>query len=148
MADDPTIAEIARNLARLESGQQKLGDRITDSARESVPAKLWAAEREALTRQIVDHTQQASRDLARLEQGQTDLRKTHERDVAKLREDMAREFEKQRTTTSTALDALRTEVTEQPTKWADKAWTRILAVSSLLLVLAGVVIAALSLGKG
>jgi hypothetical protein len=148
MADDLTLAEIARNLARLELGQQKLGDRITESAREAVPAQLWTAERDALTRQIIDHTQQASKDLARLEQGQSELRKTHERDVARIREDTAREFEKQRATTSTSIEALRTEITEQPVRWADKAWTRILASSALLVTLAGVVVAALSLGKG
>lgn len=137
MADDLTPREIARELDRLNQGVQKLGDRITESARESVPAQLWAAEREALRVQIADHIRQAGLDLGRLEQGLADERRTRGRDVSQLRQDMGAEIK-----------ALRTEVTEQPERWADKAWTRILASGALIVTLAGVVVAALSLGKG
>jgi hypothetical protein len=128
MADDLTPGEIARSLKRIEDTQLKL-------ASDSVPAKLWAAQYEALIDKLADHARNSAEVHARLE-----------RQIEEMRKNFAREMEKQRTTTTTAIDALRTEVTEQPTRWADKAWTRSLAALVVVLTLAGVVIAALSLG--
>ena len=128
MADDLTPGEIARSLRRIEDAQLKL-------AADAVPAKLWAAQHEALTDKLTDHARNSAEVHTRLE-----------RQIAEMRKDTARELEKVRTSTSTAIDALRTEVTEQPVRWADKAWTRGFAAVAVLLTLTGVVIAALNLG--
>lgn len=128
MADDLTPGEIARSLKRIEDAQLKL-------AADAVPAKLWAAQHEALSDKLTEHARNSTEVHARLE-----------RQISDMRKETARDIEKQRASTSTAIDALRAEVTEQPVRWADKAWTRGLAAMAVLLTLTGVVIAALNLG--
>jgi hypothetical protein len=128
VADDLTPGEIARSLKRIEDAQRQL-------ATDSVPAKLWAAQYDALTGKLTDHASNSAEVHARLE-----------RTMTEMRQEFARELEKLRKDTSKQIEALRTEVTEQPTKWADKAWTRSLAAMVVVLTLAGVVIAALNLG--
>lgn len=128
MADDLTPGEIARSLKRIEDAQRQL-------ATDSVPAKLWAAQYDALTGKLTDHASNSAEVHARLERALDEMRKN-----------TAREFEKLRKETSTAIEALRTEVSEQPVRWADKAWTRGLAALAVLVTLTGVVVAALSLG--
>lgn len=58
MADDETLGEVSRNVARLErrveAGQRDTDNRIADLASKMVPTSLWAAQHEALERTVAE----------------------------------------------------------------------------------------------
>jgi uncharacterized membrane protein YccC len=102
MADDPTLSELARNVDRLERAQQQ-------AAAEAVPAKLWAAEHQALQGALNEHTRQSGLDRARVERGLGDLRKAHDRDIASLRTDLDKEIAQARAENREQIAALKKE---------------------------------------
>jgi hypothetical protein len=144
MADDLTLAEIARNLARLEAGQQKLGDRIVESARESVSANLYAAEHQALMNAHAEHVRQSGVDRDRLERSITDLRKQHERDNAALRAALDREIEQARDENEKQIEALKKD-REARAQWS---WQKGLGLAMAVISIVGVIVAALAASKG
>lgn len=117
--DDMTTGEIARSLRRLEEGQREF-------ARDMLPTKLYAAEHQAMQQYVNEFVQRTSQTLDRIE----------------------RQFDEFRKETAGDLKAMHDAIISTPSRWADKAWTRVLAAGGFMVALIGVVIAALTLRKG
>lgn len=100
--------------------------RIERSMGDMVPVKVYTAEHTALQQYVNDFVQRTSQTLDRIEH----------------------QFEEFRKETSAELKGIREDVATTPTRWADKAWTRVLASGGVMVALVGVVIAALNLRKG
>lgn len=69
MADDPTLGELARNLARIETHLDRAlknsDDRVANLARDMVPTELWKAEHQQLqdeVKSLRDELREAIRD--------------------------------------------------------------------------------------
>jgi hypothetical protein len=142
--DDLTIPEIARSLRRLEESDRSLGNRITESAREAVPAKLWAAQHQALEGALAEHIRQSGTDRERLERAVAEMRKAHDRDVRSLRDDLDKEIGQARAENRTQIDALKAE-REKRTEFT---WQRAVGLLSAALALAGVIVAAYAASRG
>lgn len=140
MGDDLTLGEIGRNLIRIEAEQRALAARITESAREMVPAKLWAAELLALQQSLAEHIRQSDQTRVRLEQEIVDVRQTHTRELAAAREEIKEDFSEVRR----GIQSLR----EDQSKRSEFTWTRILGLIAAAAAVAGVIVAALAMSKG
>lgn len=79
MADDETLGEVSRNVARLErrveSGQRDTDNRLANLAKDMVPHGLWAAEHKALDEKVSRHEREARDIQTRLEREIADVRK-------------------------------------------------------------------------
>lgn len=71
MADEPTLGELSRNLARLESRLERAlkdsDDRLAALASKMVPAELWKAEHEALENDVRELRDDVREAVARIE---------------------------------------------------------------------------------
>jgi len=63
VADEPTLGELARSVKRIETTQREsqkdVDDRLSELARKTVPAELWAAEHRAALDRIARQEQDA-----------------------------------------------------------------------------------------
>lgn len=100
--------------------------RIEQAQSDMLPLKVYTAEHQALQQYVNDFVQRTAATLDRID-----------RQFDEFRRDAAAEFK-----------GIREAVAETPTRWADKAWTRILAAGGVMAALTSVVIAAFALRKG
>jgi len=126
LAEDVTLGEIVRNLARIEAEQRA---QRTDM----VPSKLWASEHQALLQQLAEHIRHADQVRMRLERDIADVRREHTRDMKTLREEVKEDF-----------DDLRAE----QSKRSEFTWTRVLGLVAAVAAVAGVIVAAIAMSKG
>jgi ribosomal protein L16 Arg81 hydroxylase len=137
---DLTLGEIGRSLIRIEAEQRALAARITESAREMVPAKLWAAELLALQQALAEHIRQSDQTRERLERELAETRKAHVRELAAAREEIKEDVDDVRGQVKDVRDA--------QSKRSEFTWQRVLGLLALAATVAGVVVAALALSKG
>lgn len=137
MADDLTSGEIRRSIERIERAQQQL-------ATDTVPAKLFAAQHQALEGALAEHVRQAVVDRERIERELGDVRRAHEGDVKALREDLGREIGQARAEHKAQLEALNAQ---RETR-AQFTWQKALGLLTASAALAGVVVAAPAASKG
>lgn len=126
MAEDVTLGEIVRNMARLEAEQRA-------QRADMVPAKLWAAEYRALLEQLTEHIRQADQVRVRLERDIADNRKAHERDMKSLRDEIKEDFD---------------DLREEQSKRSEFTWSRVIGLVAAAAAVAGVIVAALAMSKG
>ena len=117
--EDPlTPGEIRRALARLESEDRSLAERMTRLAADMLPVKLWDAEHRALSEKLDRHEKAAADDRHRIEKA-----------IEGVQDD---------------LKDMRTEAE----KHSEVTWQKVLGLLVALATIAGVVVAVLGQTKG
>lgn len=129
MADEMTPGEMYRAVRRLEEADRSLGDRITETSRQMIPAPVYAAELKAIVERIDHHERDAATDQARLEQSLESVRRGLQGQVAELKTAIAG---------VQAMQEKRSELT----------WTRVLGLIMALLALAALIVGVLQLSGG
>ncbi len=133
MADDMTNGEIQRSLQRLERAQQQL-------ATDTVPAKLWSAEHQALNDRVSRHEVDARETQARMERDAQDRHKALSREVAALRTLIEREVEDLRK----EIQSMRAERVRR----SEMTWQKWVGLIGALAALALVVVTMVGQAKG
>lgn len=145
MADEVTLGELHRRLARLETqletGQRARDDRLANLASQMVPTALWQAEHKSLQDDLTEHVRQAGIDRDRVERAIADAAKRHERDLKALRDD-----------TDKQIAGLRHELAQKAAKRTE--WSRQVKIAvfgmggAVLAALLGAWVTALLTAKG
>lgn len=133
MADDMTMGELRRSVERLERAHQQL-------AIDTVPAKLWSAEHQALMDRVSRHETDARDTQTRMERDAADRIKALGREIAAVRTLVEREVEDLRD----EIKAMR----EERTRRGEMTWQKWIGLIGALAALALVIVTLIGQAKG
>lgn len=125
--------EIRRNFQRIEQSQNALSQRLTDVAKDMVPAALWSAEHRAVIAQFERHEREADEAQARLDRQMQLFRDTCDKASAELRAELRKSV---------------TELRAERDKRSEFTWTRVLGVLGITVTLVIALITTIAASKG
>jgi hypothetical protein len=138
--DELSAGEIQRNFQRIDQSHAAQERRLTDLAKDMVPAILWNAEYRAILDRFARHERDADESDARMEQELRTFKASCDKASAELREELRGQIKGVR-------DEIKA-VRDEREKRADFTWTKAIGVLSLVVVLVAALIGAWAATRG